>query len=312
MGNSLPFIRFYTRDWLLDQELGSCSLEAQGLWARMVCVMNECKPRGYLRTNGYPMSPEQIGSATGVNPPLIPPLCAELQKRGVPGIDSSDGAWFSRRMVRDLEALEDARKHGSKGGNPLLVKPRASAAKRQEGVNPPVNPPLYLCIESESVSSSGDRSVRKGGRKPREPDHVWDALVAIYFPSGVAPSQLSRVGAIVKDLKAVHATPEEIKRRAENCRVRFEGKGGPEALVKHWDLCATGTETKPVGTPTPRYGSPAAPKTLEEIEEDRKLIEARDRGQAEWRKRQTEPKQPPVDLAALRLEQVAKLRTNEG
>lgn len=243
MANSLPFIRFYTRDWLLDQELSACSLEAQGLWARMLCVMNECRPRGHLRTNGKPMTVEQIAKAVGVNPPLIPPLCEELKNSGVPGVDSTDGAWFSRRMVRDIEALDEAKKHGSKGGNPLLVKSKTTSAKRKEGVNPPVNPALCLCLKSESVSSLGDKSVREGGRKPRTPDHVWDAVVAIYFPSGVPPSQVSRVGAIVRDLKAVNATPEEIRRRAENCKRWFEGKGTANALAKNWDHCANAPPT---------------------------------------------------------------------
>lgn len=71
----------------------------------------------------------------------------------------------------------------------------------------------------------------------RERDPIWDSIVASFgFKEPHPPSEASRIGKVVRDLKIKGATPEEIARRHANAIKSWDGKPfGPEALVKHWD-----------------------------------------------------------------------------
>jgi hypothetical protein len=90
----------------------------------------------------------------------------------------------------------------------------------------------------------------KGVRKTRPPDPVWDAVAATWYPSGIPPSQKGAIGKIVKDFKALGATPEEIAKR----KARHESEWPkvtctPRSLVKHWDQFREGTGESATGRP---------------------------------------------------------------
>ena len=75
---------------------------------------------------------------------------------------------------------------------------------------------------------------------PEEGNALWDALCAAFALKPVTPAELKRVGAVVRDLKAKEAKPEEIKVRLKNYRREWpKAADTPEALVKHWDRFAT-------------------------------------------------------------------------
>lgn len=70
----------------------------------------------------------------------------------------------------------------------------------------------------------------------RQPDPIWDAVAALFFPSGVAKLEYKRVGRIVSILKDKHATPDDIRRRYRLYHDKWPTMAcTPEALVKHWD-----------------------------------------------------------------------------
>lgn len=101
MPTKLPAIQFYPGDWLRDNVSG-CSLEAQGLWLRMLILMHDCERYGYLAMNGAPIPPDSIARRCGCTPAQYATLLAELTAHGVPGV-SQDGTIYSRRMVRDSQ-----------------------------------------------------------------------------------------------------------------------------------------------------------------------------------------------------------------
>lgn len=101
MPSKLPAIMFYPGDWLRDNIAG-CSLEAQGLWLRMMILMHDCERYGYLAMNGAPIPSESIARRCGCTPNQYTTLLAELTAHGVPGV-SQDGTIYSRRMVRDAQ-----------------------------------------------------------------------------------------------------------------------------------------------------------------------------------------------------------------
>lgn len=62
----LPSFTFYPGDWLRNDVAG-CSLEAQGLWLRMMIVMHDAEVYGELSVNGKPMPDEFVAKKCGVS-----------------------------------------------------------------------------------------------------------------------------------------------------------------------------------------------------------------------------------------------------
>lgn len=167
MAGKLPAFLFYPADWLIDPVAG-CSLEAQGLWLRMMILMHTAERYGYLSTNGTPTEPEHIARRCGTPLGQYVTLLAELDRAGVPR-RTEEGIIFSKRMVDDDKKRLKARRNGLKGGNPTL--------KGQ--VNPQVN--LALKMEME-IDSEGNWVQGKG-----EPPEFFDLIdKSLRIPAFVA------------------------------------------------------------------------------------------------------------------------------
>ena len=92
---------------------------------------------------------------------------------------------------------------------------------------------------SDGGTEGTDSETEKPSAKKRAPDAIWETVVQIWFPSGVAPSDQKRIGKIVRDLKAKGATPDEILTRLDRYRRQWPAAADtPEAVVKHWDRFA--------------------------------------------------------------------------
>lgn len=171
------WMKFWPQDWEGDPALKACCLAAQGLWMRLVCIMHRADEYGHLTLNNRAPTAKQIAAMAGAPERDVAKLLAELQEAGVFSL-TDDGVIYSRRMVRDKAAAEEARENGKRGGNPAL---KATAAKADipsgnGGVNPPLkaepNPPLKL-LEAEA-DTERDISLRsishaRGARLPSSP-----------------------------------------------------------------------------------------------------------------------------------------------
>ena len=125
--------KFFWSDWSNDPALRICSLAAQGLWMRMLCIAAEADPTGYVTVNGRPIGVTDIARLAGVTETECESLLAELDWNGVFSRDRK-GAIYSRRMVRDAKTAKKNRENGKKGGNPTIGK--------DEGISEWVNPPV--------------------------------------------------------------------------------------------------------------------------------------------------------------------------
>jgi hypothetical protein len=73
-------------------------------------------------------------------------------------------------------------------------------------------------------------------KAPRPPDLIWDAVCAVFALAPVTPTEKSRVGKIVRDLKLKGAVPADIPARLAQYRREWpKAADTPEALLKHWD-----------------------------------------------------------------------------
>jgi hypothetical protein len=143
-------------------------MAAHGLWVNMMCIAHECEPYGHLVVNAKPMQSQQIARLVGLSVKEFDKLCGELADAGVVSV-SAEGAFFSRRMVRD-ENLRTVRANGGEGGSEFghLGAEHGKKGGRPKKVTGDKKPPLpdekQPAIEpppSSSSSSSSSTSVIK-------------------------------------------------------------------------------------------------------------------------------------------------------
>lgn len=111
--NKLPYMPFFTSDYMADEAVMACSLAAQGLWVRMLCVMWNSPERGVLKTGKQPWGIREIATLAG-DLAGAQELVNELLKNEVTERRKSDGAFINRRMVREERKREKARKRVSR------------------------------------------------------------------------------------------------------------------------------------------------------------------------------------------------------
>ncbi|NBW17176.1 MAG: hypothetical protein EBR82_55280 [Caulobacteraceae bacterium] len=101
------WIKFHPKDWLSDESLRVCSIEARGLWVDMLCLMAKSEKEGYLLAGSYPINSTDLARIAGISADKCVQLLAELGAKGVYSIKND--TIFSRRMVKDAEERKSCR-----------------------------------------------------------------------------------------------------------------------------------------------------------------------------------------------------------
>lgn len=116
----MPYIKFFTRDWLNEPRLRLCSPAARGLWIDLICLMAGSEKHGYLVHNGRPFTDSELSILISVDKDTVKGLLNELKSQGVCSVDDK-GCIFSRRLVADESKRAKASESGKRGGNPALL-----------------------------------------------------------------------------------------------------------------------------------------------------------------------------------------------
>ena len=120
--HDLPAMPWYIGDWMKAPEVRSLPPDYRGLWFDCICYMWESTERGYLvKPNGHPYSKDEIIRMVGLDNQNSGIWLTYLIDNNVCGVRESDGAIYSRKMVRDEEIRIKRKIAGSHGGNPILV-----------------------------------------------------------------------------------------------------------------------------------------------------------------------------------------------
>ena len=122
----LRWFRFHPTEYLADLNLMSCSLGAQGLWMRLICMMTQSERYGVLMLHGKPIDTPDLAQLLRIKPRILGPLLDELNRQQVYSVDPN-GFIFSRRMVREFAQNQVDRDFGKQGGNVVLVAPEPDA-----------------------------------------------------------------------------------------------------------------------------------------------------------------------------------------
>lgn len=130
--------KFWWQDYERDPALRLCSLAAQGLWMRLLCLMHEADPYGYLCVNHRPLHTRQLAQMLGVAERQIQRLMAELREAGVYST-TPEGLVFCRRLLRDKAASDLGAQWGRTGGNPRLKPASPQPASSQPEAAQPMS-----------------------------------------------------------------------------------------------------------------------------------------------------------------------------
>lgn len=161
--------KFFWSDWDTDQGLKQCSLAAQGLWMRMLCICANGDPHGYLTIAGNPLDVRGVAQGVGIPETEAETLMAELDRWGVYSVDSR-GRIFSRRMVKEAQRRAKLKKNGEKGGNPNLCnrKKKTGLVNQEDNQGDKPQKPEARSQEEEGAqappSSADDETVFHEGR----------------------------------------------------------------------------------------------------------------------------------------------------
>ena len=109
MSKKLPWIKFYTSDWLSNYDLQMCSDTAQALWVNLICVMCNSPERGRLVENdGQPMSMKRIVFSVRKSEEVINAGLEELKAARICDIDDKGVIYSSRIVNEDADRQAEA------------------------------------------------------------------------------------------------------------------------------------------------------------------------------------------------------------
>lgn len=117
----LPWMRFYTRDWLDSKELRRCSPTSRAILIDLMCLAQEGFPYGHLADKVGRLTCDYMSSRCMVAPAVFSKSIAELvEYKRIETLP--DGTVVIPRMVEDEKNRVKRSEDGGKGGNPKLVK----------------------------------------------------------------------------------------------------------------------------------------------------------------------------------------------
>jgi len=117
------------RWWVSNTEVRSCSLEAQGLLATLMCFMAETSIYGTLTTNVKIYKLEDIPQLLGKSLKEISGPFEELRRAQLIMINEHH-VFYSPKMVHDFNVRMKRSASGKQGGNPALNDPDSYYSKK--------------------------------------------------------------------------------------------------------------------------------------------------------------------------------------
>lgn len=213
--SGLPYGKFFWNDWQGDPLLKLCSLAAQGLWMRMLCLAAESDKPGFVRVAGRPVEPADLAKMTGEGVETVTTLVAELERNQVFSRDRH-GNIYCRRMIREQKKRKASAKGGKKGGPVTAEKHKGIHATRgptrkatRGSTRHPesrVQSPEARKSNSEPKGSGGEATLFEEGKRspPAAPaTKVKPDLRAMLYSRGKEVLGLTSGGLITSLLKSV-------------------------------------------------------------------------------------------------------------
>jgi len=174
---------FWWSDWEADETLRLCSLAAQGLWMRMLCICAKAEPRGYLVAAGRKLSPSDIAAIVGRPEPEIKTLFDELERNGVFSYDRN-GVPYCRRMQREQKRYAKRSQEGKKAAKRRWANHKENKGENSQNIGRPMGAPRTPAHGSPMTPSpspsplpeSNERSSEQGAAR-ESANELLDTLI---------------------------------------------------------------------------------------------------------------------------------------
>jgi len=137
----IPYIPFYTGDWLKDPQLSLCAPATRGVWIDLLCAMHEAGRVGSLCGTCA-----QLARLARCVPADLALALTDLQTTGAADVTERNGVvtLTNRRMVRDAKKRKD---------NALRQSKHRSSSDSNAGITS-LSPPLYEYETEDEFFSS--------------------------------------------------------------------------------------------------------------------------------------------------------------
>lgn len=236
-----PWTKWFWSDWEGDKKLQMCSLAAQGLWMRMLCICAEADPVGYLMVNGRGVTMAGLAKLVGHPEEEVSALVDELEINGVFYRDRNRNI-YNRRMVKTEKARKDNQVNGAEGGKASLRNKRgifAPLGKDDERQSErTAERPAEQLPEHDSEPHGRKPEARSQKEKLKEaPQLSGNELIVLgnrcLEAFGISPSEFMGHFGSIRDVLAIGCTPDEVVEicRRIAARPNFTPRGNPIALL---------------------------------------------------------------------------------
>jgi hypothetical protein len=210
VAGKLPWFKFYADKWISDERLGACSIGAQGLWIRLLCLMHKNSRRGFLQQeNGQPLSYAQLARLTGCATDEVAHLLRELISAGAASVSSS-GVVFSRLMEREENKRRLCSEAGKKGGGSPTFKgqPKGDSKGRANLTS------SLLGLSSEKDGGGGEGktapAAEAAGHTAAGLAETWCFLCRRKTNTGMPADLLPKVEAEFEEILRLGHSPENV------------------------------------------------------------------------------------------------------
>lgn len=258
MSRKGPYLPWFPKDIMSDVGLQGLTNSAFGLWHKLLYIMWSGEPYGHLSVNGQVIPEDKLARMCWTDRAEFAELMTELEAAGVFSRTPA-GIIFSRRMVRDAQRSETARKNGAIGGNPALRSSNSRITNRLTKQDKGEDIPFLGIYILVLISGSGSEGKGSGETDPhtlRSP-HVGDAMQTAWLAwcrnlehKGMlyeSPAQAEAALAMLADFDT-HFAVDLLTRAAGN---RWNSFVFPDTKSKYLEL-----QKGP-----PKTDRPAAPKS---------------------------------------------------
>jgi hypothetical protein len=237
----MPAFQFYPADWRKDPGIQALDRHDRSVWFDMLCIMHESDERGVLLLAGRPMPHGALSRMLAMSEADCQQTINRLLEYGVMSRRDTDGAIYSRRMVKD-EALRQARAKGGESGGEHGVKGKEYGAKggrpkKATGDNkPPLHPPLNPPPSSSSTSTSTSNEVPHASAAANRVQQLVEenglkTFTADTWQYLTSPDSFK---ALCNDLRLPIDLAHETYRAAIQDTMRAKNVSGPASTLRSW------------------------------------------------------------------------------
>ena len=206
-------------------------------WVQIVQIAAKCPKRGLLvNDRGEALTVEDMALATRY------PI--RIFEAAINALTEFRIGWLE--WVELEESCRENQKDAASGAQSAATSAPHAADVQQEARlhNSTVQNTTVQNTTNTSLPQNAEGEPKRE-RKPREPDPLWDAVAAQWFDNNPVGPNVKRCGKIVRDLKAMNATPDELATRIKRYRAEWpDAECTPEAMVKHWQRFAKASKPK--------------------------------------------------------------------